>query len=232
MLWYKGWLETRVRLLLGVAWMVLLLASVRLAIRTTPGRPGNAPQAVAALSATFAIAIYSVLAGAGIHSQGGFRAAKGLDGSTLFTLSLPVSRLRLLSIRASLGWIEMAVMTAVFCAAAWFLLPIGDAITPLQLAEHAGTLVTCLSALYFLAVLLGTFLNDQGRLFGSWFTLGGLWLLSVNVHLPASVDILRAIDTGSPLVANSIPWNTVAFSMGASVVLFAVALYIARRREY
>ena len=47
--------------------------------------------------------IAPLLAGAGIKTQAAFQTVKGLHGSTYFTLSLPVSRFRLLAIRAGIG---------------------------------------------------------------------------------------------------------------------------------
>jgi hypothetical protein len=43
-----------------------------------------------------------------VTTQPSLVASKGIHGSTLFTLSLPVSRLRLMSVRAAIGWLEGA----------------------------------------------------------------------------------------------------------------------------
>jgi len=49
------------------------------------------------------------LAGTGIKTQSGFQAMQGIHGSMYYTLSLPVSRFRLLGVRAAFGfwkWLE------------------------------------------------------------------------------------------------------------------------------
>jgi hypothetical protein len=232
MLWYKGWLETRIRVAISLGWMAMLLYSVHM-IALRPPPPGMKPAtAVVVLVNTFAVVIYSMLAGAGMNTQAVFQATKGLHGSTLFTLSLPVSRFRLLAVRAGLGWLEMALLIVAFCLGSWFLFPLGGAATPIEMAEHAGTLIACFSALYFFAVLLATFLADQWRIGGSVLAFTALWLLSTYAHLPSSVDIYRAIQDGSPLVAHNIPWTAMAFSLGLAAILFFAALKIAQRREY
>jgi hypothetical protein len=101
MLWYKGWLETKFKLLLMLVCMGFYLIVFYL-MRTAAAPPGARPAAVFGLTATtLATLLYTWLAGAGINSQPSFQATQGLHGSTLFTLSLPVSRLRLLAVRAS-----------------------------------------------------------------------------------------------------------------------------------
>ncbi len=232
MLWYKSWLETRIRVLISFGWMAMLLYSVHM-IALKPPPPGMQPAtAVVVLVNTFAVVIYAMLAGAGINTQSVFQVTKGLHGSTLFTLSMPVSRFRLLSVRAGLGWLEMAALIAVFCLGSWFLFPLGGAATPAEMAEHAVTLIACSSGLYFFAVLLATFLADQWRIGGSVLAFVALWLLSTHVHQPSTVDIYRAIQDGSPLVAHSMPWNAMTFSLGLSAVLFFAALKIVQLREY
>jgi hypothetical protein len=61
---------------------------------------------------------------------------------------------------------------------------------------------------------------------------GALWLVSNFAPLPASVDIIRAMGDGSPLVAHTMPWFARAFSVGSAAVLFFAALKIVQAREY
>jgi hypothetical protein len=231
MLWYKGWLETRFRLLflLGFAsFLVVFLHSVGV----KPPPPGSPPlSGLPIMLTSFTVVAYAMLAGAGINTQPAFQAAKGLHGSTLFTLSLPVSRFRLLFVRASIGWIEMSFLIGALCVGLWLLLPMAQAVmTASEIFEFAGTMVFCASGLYFLSVLLGTLLDDQWRIWGSMIAFGALQLASN--HLPASVDIVRAMETAPPLIAHTMPWATIAFSVGLAAILFCAALKIAQTREY
>jgi hypothetical protein len=128
MLWYKAWLETRFGLafLFGLYTLVWLVAST--GARLAPANQAPKPQELAFLADAFAfpfIAAAISLAGTGIKTpSGGFQnQVKGLHGSTLYTLSLPVSRLKLVGIRATVGLLETAVVIVVFTLVGWWLFP-------------------------------------------------------------------------------------------------------------
>jgi hypothetical protein len=230
MLWYKGWLETRIRLLIGLGWFGFLAASVHLTgNRAGPG--GLTPAAAFAFMAiTQIVVISSILAGTGIATQAPFQEVKGLQGSTIFTLSLPVSRFRLLAVRSVLGWLEMAALIGAFCFLNWLGMP-GLRVTAIEMFEYAGTLIACSSTLYLITVLLATFLNEW-RLQGSLVAFAALWWFPSHTPLPASADIFRAMGEGSPLVAHSVPWAAMWVSLGLSVILFFAALKIVQLKEY
>jgi hypothetical protein len=181
----------------------------------------------------FIVFTCAFLAGAGIATQTPFQASKGLHGSTLFTLSMPVSRLRLLVVRAGIGWLETAAVIGIICWEMWLAMPLQMAgVTPIEMFEQAATLIACSSTVYFLAVLLGTVLDDQWRVWGTLLASIGIWLLCTQFSLPAFADIAHGIGKRSPIVAHTIPWNAMAFSLGLSATMFFAALKIAQRREY
>jgi hypothetical protein len=233
MLWHKGWLETRFRLLftLGFTTLILVLQhSIRTA--TPPGK--NAALGLIMFSnPTLVLMVCALLGGAGIVTQPSLQATKGLHGSTLFTLALPVSRLRLLAVRASIGWLESVGVIGALCCGMWLVSPAFRAMaTPVEMLEYAGTLITCASALYCLSVLLATFLDDQWRAWGTMIASAALWWLSIHTPFPASADIFRAMREGSPLIAHTIPWTAMAFSLGLAAILFFAALKVVQTREY
>jgi ABC-2 type transport system permease protein len=193
MLWYKAWRETRLGLLISLGFLGFVLITLY-SFRT----PVNG---VVVMAITFVMVIYTMLAGIGIRTQPSFRATKGLHGSTLFTLSLPVTRFRLLAIRAGLGWLEMAGGIGVMCVGVWLVSSVVRArVTAAEIFGYAGTLTACASALYFLSVLLATFLAVRWRMTVGYIAFGTLWWLSNHTPLPASLDIVRAMGDGSPLV--------------------------------
>jgi len=235
MLWLKGWLETRFRLLFILAFTAVPLYQMHSAgIHTSAGSVGGLAAGLSTrLIPFYVVFVCAFLVGAGIGTQAPFRASKGLHGSTLFTLSLPVSRLRLLAVRAGIGWLETAAVTGVLCCEMWLAVPLLRAgVTPMEMFEQAATLIACSSTVYFTAVLLGTVLDDQWRLWGTLLVSVGIWLLCTKFSLPAFADIFHGIGERSPIVAHAIPWNTMAFSLGLSAILFFAALKIAQRREY
>jgi hypothetical protein len=236
MFWYKGWLETKFKFLLAIAFMVfyfVVFYLMRIAPRTTPAPPAPSLAAIFGLTFTvFAVILYTWLAGAGINTQPGFQATKGLHGSTLFTLSLPVSRLRLLTVRAGIGWLEMAAGILVWCYECWLIL-LRASVSAVDMLEYVLALIVCASSLYFLSVLLGTFLDDQWRMYFPGMASGALWMLCTFVRLPASVNIVRAImGESSPLIAHTMPWMAMLFSLGLAAVFALGALKIAQLREY
>ena len=235
MLWLKGWLETRFRLLFMLAFTALPLYSMHSAGAHASAHSvsGLAAGLVSHVIPFFIVFTCAFLAGAGIATQTPFQASKGLHGSTLFTLSMPVSRLRLLVVRAGIGWLETAAVIGILCWEMWLAMPLQRAgVTPIEMFEQAATLIACSSTVYFLAVLLGTVLDDQWRVWGTLLAAVGIWLLCTQFSLPAFASIVHGLGERSPIVAHMIPWNVMAFSLGLSAILFFAALKIAQRREY
>jgi hypothetical protein len=218
MLLYKGWLETRWRMLSALGWVGFCLL---------PWVPESDSGRAAVLTGMIAI----LLAGAGTVTQVPLRATKGLHGSTLFTLSLPVSRFRLLAARAGLGWLEMTAAIAAWYAGVWFLYPKAIATVAVTL-ESAGVLVVCASCLYAVTLLLATFLDDQWRLWCSMSVFAALWWLSNHTRFPASANVFRAMGDGLPLVTHTMPWTAMAFSLELAAILFFAALKVVQLREY
>jgi hypothetical protein len=234
MLWFKGWLETRYKLLLLLCFMAAFLIFVHTAgAKTPPGAKSAVFGFVAFSIPSFVIVICALLGGAGIATQPSVQATKGLHGSTLFTLSLPVSRLRLLAVRASLGWLGVAGMIGAECCGMWLLLPgLNGAATPIEMFEFAGALLACASTLYFLSVLLATFLDDLWRVWGTMLGAAALWWVPSHTPLPSSVDIFRAMGEASPLLAHTVPWTAMACSLAFAAILFFAALKVVQTREY
>lgn len=232
MFWYKGWLETRLRLGIAVGWMSFLL--IFAALRTIPPRPGVSPVlGISLMMGSFVTVMSTWFAGAGIASQGSFQFLKGLHGSTQYTLSLPVSRLRLLAIRAALGWILMALVIGTFCCGIWLVAPLLTAGAGVgDIVEYALTVIACASVFYFLSVLLATFLDDQWRAWGTMIPCVAAWGLPYVLPVPVYADLFRAMGEGSPLVAHAMAWPVMAFSLALAALWFSAALKVAQRREY
>jgi hypothetical protein len=229
MLLYKGWLETRVKLLMVVGVMSLILTSAHTRGVRTPA----SIQAFVISAMFLGVVIPLMLAGAGINTQPSFQATKGLHGSRHFTLSLPVSRFRLMAARAGLGWLEMAAVFGAWCAALWIVFPVlSETATRIELVEHEVVLVACASTFYAINVLLATFLDDVWRIYGSGIAAGALWWLSNRTGLPESANIFRAMAAGSPLITHTMPWTAISVAAWSTAILLIAALKIAQAREY
>jgi hypothetical protein len=229
MLWYKGWLETKFKLLFGCGIIVFFFVSM-----SSIGVRGPAGLKPFVATAVICVAMLSiVLPGAGIATQTSFGATKGLHGSMLFTLSLPVSRLRLVAVRAAIGWLELAASIGALCCGMWFLFPVLRAgSTPKLMLLHLLVQLVCASALYFVGVFLTTFLDDQLRTWCSMILFATLGWLSKRTPKMGALDILRAMHDNSPLLSGAVPWLTVAFSCAVVAIAFIGAVKIAQWREY
>jgi hypothetical protein len=185
MLWYKSWLETRSRFLIGLVLLMLSAAGAVLAYPrvvtllplvpsiTVGGELGRRIREGAELmrdyrgyvwsqwlrqSMTNMLSLFAVLLGTGgLLSQ-----ASG--GGALFTLSLPASRNRLLGVRAATGLAELVALAF----APPLLLPLlspgvgqsyglGDALI------HGACLFVAASVLFSMACLLSTVFADVWR---------------------------------------------------------------------
>ena len=185
MLWHKSWMETRWRFLIGLALLMLSAAGAVFAyprvVRLLPlvstmemgGELGRRIKEGAELmrdyrgyvwsqwlrqSMTNMLSLFAVLLGTGgLLSQ-----ASG--GGALFTLSLPVSRTRLLGVRVATGLAELLALAFVPPLLLPLLSPavgetfgIGDALV------YGACLFVAASVLFSMACLLSTVFHDVWR---------------------------------------------------------------------
>jgi hypothetical protein len=218
----KAWLETRWRLL---AVAVYLLIALGLIYRNPTGRSALA---AAWVMLTF-LAI--LLGGSGVNSQAPLGFSEGIAGSTQFTISLPVTRLRLLAVRAAVGLVEMATVTALTVFLIWVLFPaMRETARPADFARLVLTTVVFLIAPYCAHVFFSTWSAEP---FSLAYAAGALTLLLlVGHHLSPNVDIIRAFGDASPLQTHRLPWSQLAPSVVASAILLFAAGWVVRRREY
>ena len=184
MLWYKSWLETRWRFLIG---LVLLLCSVAGTVLTYPqvlqllplvpahasGEIGRRIMEAAQLVREYrgyvwsewfrdnllkTWTLFAVLLGTG----GSLTPAAG--GAGLFTLSLPVSRKRLLGVRVATGLTELFVLAFVPSLLIPLLSPgIGQSYGLGNALIHSTCLFIAGSVFFSLATLLSSELSDIWR---------------------------------------------------------------------
>jgi len=185
MLWYKAWLETRWRFAIGLAILILSATGTVLAyprvVTLLPLVPsvdtstevGRRIKEIADLSRSYRgyiwaqwlrqnmtqmLSLFAVLLGTGgLLSQ-----ASG--GGALFTLSLPVSRGRLLGVRAATGLMELLALALIPSLALPLLSPavgaiygVGDALV------HGVCAFVAAMVLFSAASLLSTLFTDVWR---------------------------------------------------------------------
>jgi hypothetical protein len=229
MLWMKAWLETRWRLtkVLAVAVLVFLMAE------SGPG-VDSAEHANNLITLIFFLSIFAAvnLAGAGVTTQSSFRANRGLHGSMYLTLSLPVSRLRLLATRAGLGLLETAALSITMLLSAWVLFPLvrGTA-TSADLLRLILSTLFCITCCYSASVLMATVLDEIWQIYASFLLIGFLWALS-HLALPPSANVFGYLSTTAPFSGFSLHWPAIGISLLLSAFLLLVAVKAVERREY
>ena len=221
MLWYKAWLETRLRFLFLAA---LMLAACVLFVRPLhPARDpgGEAARLVRLLYFAEWPMLALVLAGAGINTQTLSGTRHAIHPSMYFTLSLPVRRRRLVAVRAAVGALETLALVLVGCFAGWTLSPLLRAIVaPAEMLVYVFTAAAGASLAYGLGVLLATFLDESWQIYAGAAALAPLWLLQT--HVPGL----------APPPFGEVRWMALAFSAGGGAVLVAAAAWCAERKQY
>src|SRR5215831_17130778 len=233
MLWKKGWYETRIRLLIVLAVVVVITV---LTMSPAPAEAGSGPLVGATTIPAMLAAL--LLAGAGVKTQlGGLQRSKGLHGSMYYTLSLPVKRTRLFSVRVSLGLAETAGILALTWSALWLVhAPIRLAIrlgaTPSDMFKQGVVTFFSAMAVYSLGVFFSAFLDEVYQHWATVFTVVGTIVILNRVPLAAWMQTFLVLSLASPLNTHTMPWNAMAVLLGLSGMLLLIALKIVRSLEY
>jgi len=233
MLWLKAWLETRWKVASMVFMGVLLFGLTLEALAAVRAHHPQQFLLVLLRVSVFLCFITGItLAGSGIQTASPRPGAdRANDGSTLFTLSLPVRRARLFAVRTVTGVLEMVVLLASFGFVIWLLVP--TLVTSAQGAlGYFAVIVSSSLAVYAISACLSTFCDEGWRFRGSGLVVVVLFMLATAGKLPRSVSLFPDIGATSPLVAQQIPWVTIATACVLSILFFASALLIIQRRDY
>jgi hypothetical protein len=173
------------------------------------------------------------LAGAGIRTQSPLQGTKGLHGSTQFTLSLPVSRFRLLSVRAGMGLAAVFGIILISSAAAWVLFPtIRANSTAADFVRWIFTVTCCVAGFHAVSILASTFLDEYWHVWATVIAIGLLKWVTVRFPPPPSLDVFRVMAEASPLLTHSLPWPAISVSLGFAGLVFLIAVKVAGTREY
>jgi hypothetical protein len=218
----RAWMETRWRL---SALAVYLLIALALNYRNPTG-------ASVLTTAWFLLTFLAVsLGGSGVDSQAPLGFSEGVAGSTQFTISLPVTRLRLFAVRTAAGLVEIAAVTAITAFFIWTLFPaLRDIATPTDFTRLVLTTILFLIAPYCAHAFFSTWSDEPFSIAYAVFTL--ILLLLFCHHLTPGVDIIRAFGQASPLETHRLPWSQLMPAMISAAMLSLAAVLVVRSREY
>ena len=253
MLWYKAWLETRWRfviaLLLGAGLSVLTVMSysalkdLQVDVSTVPEPFRELAREGLALSATYAGYVWSQWFGKNFIQVWTFFAVligvggvvtESSRGSALWTLSLPVSRARLLGVRAAVGAAELLALAVLPSILIPILSPavgqsygMADALTYSLICFLAGLVFYCFS------LLLSTVFTDQLKP----ITIGlaaafGLSLVPLFSRGLADYSVY-AVMSGEKYFKEGVPpWAGLAVCVALAAALFLASLRLLERRDF
>jgi len=256
MLWYKAWLETRSRFVIGLALLFVMACGVVFTYRTVQeliplasslgqsgGALGRLVSESAAIESTYrgyvwwqwfrqnlcqTWTLFALLLGTGGLTLQGTR------GGALYTLSLPTSRTRLLAVRAGTGLAELAVLAFIPSIVITLLSPtIGQSYSVGDVLVHGLCLFVAGAAVFCLTVFFSTQFAD------AWSP--ALLALIVVVVQSAAEFVLptlrpytlfRTMSGESYLLDGALPWAGLLVSVTASAVLLLAADRNLRRRDF
>jgi len=248
MLWYKTWLDTRWQFLIGIAIVALSACGTVLAYPrvekliptlgpiNASGEIGRRISEAAELARTYRGYVFSqsfrqnLLQMATLFAAllgSGSPLTQGSRGAALFTLSLPVTRERLLSVRAAAGLVELFALSVAPALVLTALSPgIGQSYSLGDALVHAVCMFVAATVFFSLAFLLSTVFTDVWR----------PWLLACGVAVVLSVGALVVPGLSSYSIFNvmsgesyfwrgQLPW----LGLIASAVVSAALLFGAMR---
>jgi len=253
MLWYKAWLETRWRFLIGLA---LLMCSASAVVFTYPqvvklmpmvsadaggGVIGQRIREVAELARNYRGYAWSQWFGqnlattwtlfAALIGTGGLLTQTS-GGAALFTLSLPASRNELVRVRALTGLAELLVLAVVPSLLLPLLSPaVGERYGMGDALVHSACFFIAGAVFFSLAFLLSTLFTDIWRPFLIVLFLSmGLGIFEQLFRDQLPIGIFRVMSAERYFQGGGVPWigllGTAALS---AAMLYASAANITRR---
>ena len=256
MLWRKSWLETRWRFLIGLAVLVVAACGV---VFDYPGVKSLMPLAQNIEATVDTSTMLGRLIKEGAELQSTYRGfvwwqwvrqnflqlwtlfavligsggliSKAAGNAPLFTLSLPVSRSRLLGVRAALGLGELVVLAIVPSLVIPLLSPaIGQNYSFVDAAVHGICMFAAGAVFFCLAFALSTVFSDL------WRPLLATCLIAVALGIgegmirESGIGIFRVMSAQVYFRTGSLPWLGLMTSAAASAaLLFAANQNVARQ---
>ena len=251
MLWYKSWLETRWRFLIGLGMLICSAATLVLTypqvIKLLPMVPTNLSgplgeriREAAELSRSYRGYIWSQWFRQNLSQWStlfaillGTAALLVQSGGDLFTLSLPVSRARLLGVRAATGLAELFAIALIPSLLIPIVSPaIGESFGVGSAFLHGVCVFIATSVFFSIALLLSTVFSDAWRPLLITFAVAlGLGLIDQFLRNP-SFSLYGVMIAESYFRSGRVPWSGLLGSAAASMAFFCAAVVNIQRRDF
>lgn len=235
MLWYKAWLETRIRF--GIA-LVLCVAFCSELIVSLP-REGAGNVDLVGLHGVHTALVFVWILGVTLLMMGGLLSEKAI-GSSSFTLSLPASRLHHMTVRTLVGFIE-SIALAVASWTAMLILAGSNGESWRYIAQagfHVLLLLAGGSVLLALALVLSTLI--EGEYIAPIASLGIIILLAYTfsgsdflAYSPiAFMTGLKYFSHHTGALTGTVPWLPALGFIAVVICLFAISVKIIEHRDF
>ena len=252
MLWYKTWLETRWRFLIGLALFVLSAGGIVYAYPqlmklmpkvedlNTDGELGQRIRDAVDLSRSYRGYVWSQWMRQNLTQMATlFAVILGSGGpyaqrSELFTLSLPVSRQRLVGVRAAAGLAELLVIIVVSSLVIPLFSPsVGESYSVGSALVHSLCAFVASAAFFSLAALLSTSFSDIWRpLLIACAVAIVLWITGEVIRDLTPYSIFTVMNGEQYFRSGQLPWLGLIVSSLLSVALLYAAVVNIERRDF
>ncbi len=236
MLWYKAWLETRSRFLTSLATLTIFCAVF---VHHAQGllRPELPADYNRLLFVTQQFVVIMWILAVVLLGMGGIVREKS-SGTSSFTLSLPVSRTRLLGIRVGTGVLEATALGIVPWTTVYLVSSLaGMPILISQVGFYVSLLLGGGLAYFAMAILVSSLVEGEytapavafgvvlltAIVFDAWLRPFNLWRLVTGDFY---------IDRHTYLLSSHFPWMGTFTSLFAAALMLLTSVQVIRRREF
>jgi ABC-type transport system involved in multi-copper enzyme maturation permease subunit len=234
MLWYKAWLETRSRFCIALVLCVAFCSELLVALpRNMAGKVD-----LMGLHGVNSALVFIWIFGVTLLMMGGLLRERA-NGSSSFTLSLPVSRLHLVTVRMVMGVMQSVVLAIVPWIA---MLIVAGAAGKSEYLSQAGFHVFLLLAggVVFLAFALLLSAVIEGEYTAPIVSLGAIILVAYTMsgkdlipYSPVSfMTGLRYYSFRTSLLTGPLPWFPAVAFVASAVCLFIISVKVIQRRDF
>jgi ABC-2 type transport system permease protein len=235
-LWYKAWLETRSRFLTCLATLTIFCTVF---VYHAQGllRPEWSADFNRLLFVTQQFVVIIWVLAVVLLGMGGIVREKA-NGTSLLTLSLPVSRVRLLGARIGMGFLEAVALAVVPWAAIYVVSSFAR--MPILLSQVGFYILLLLgggTAYFAMAVLVSSVIEGEytapALAFGVVLLTAivfDAWLRPFNLWRVVTGDFY--LDRRSYLLIGHFPWRSIAASVSAATLMFLASARVIQRRDF
>jgi ABC-type transport system involved in multi-copper enzyme maturation permease subunit len=245
MLWYKAWRESRTRFAMSMiavgaicAFLVLFHSQARTAITDRP-----IPYAAYIWKAVYKSYLRELFVLLVILLGVGGLMRERAHGTASFTLALPVSRWRIVAVRATVGLLEVVMLSLLPCLLIPLLSPLAQQSYPYSQALQFSLLWVVCGAFFFSVGFLSSIILD-GAYTAPVVSLSVLLFYSVFMELPGVERLVPDIHdvmsgAGMPYfrsdtaqLVGTLPWQTMALILLTAFGMVVLACVFTRRQDF